>query len=82
MKFWVIQLSLYLIVLSYSPALLTIVHYTGCSSTLAIKVLPMSFMLLLWLQSTPLHLACGYNRVSVVRLLLKQGADVHAKDKG
>ena len=38
--------------------------------------------LLSWLQSTPLHLACGYNRVSVVKLLLKQGADVHAKDKG
>ncbi|XP_065883611.1 poly [ADP-ribose] polymerase tankyrase-2-like [Dysidea avara] len=33
-------------------------------------------------KSTPLHLACGYNRVSVVKLLLKQGADVHAKDKG
>ena len=29
-----------------------------------------------------MHLAAGYNRVSVVRLLVKQGADVHAKDKG
>ena len=33
-------------------------------------------------QSTPLHLAAGYNRVGVVELLLQQGADVHAKDKG
>ena len=34
------------------------------------------------LQSTPLHLAAGYNRVGVVQLLLQHGADVHAKDKG
>ena len=34
------------------------------------------------LQSTPLHLAAGYNRVGIVELLLQQGADVHAKDKG
>ena len=33
-------------------------------------------------QSTPLHLAAGYNRVNVVKLLLGQDADVHAKDKG
>jgi len=33
-------------------------------------------------KSTPLHLAAGYNRVGVVQLLLKHGADVHAKDKG
>ena len=33
-------------------------------------------------QSTPLHLAAGYNRTGVVQLLLKHGADVHAKDKG
>ena len=33
-------------------------------------------------QSTPLHLAAGYNRVRVVQLLLKHRADVHAKDKG
>uniref|UniRef100_A0A2R5LDL0 Poly [ADP-ribose] polymerase n=2 Tax=Ornithodoros turicata TaxID=34597 RepID=A0A2R5LDL0_9ACAR len=33
-------------------------------------------------QSTPLHFAAGYNRVSVVEHLLQQGADVHAKDKG
>ena len=33
-------------------------------------------------QSTPLHLAAGYNRVRVVQLLLQHGADVHAKDKG
>uniref|UniRef100_A0A6Q2YPA2 Poly [ADP-ribose] polymerase n=1 Tax=Esox lucius TaxID=8010 RepID=A0A6Q2YPA2_ESOLU len=33
-------------------------------------------------QSTPLHFAAGYNRVSVVRYLLLHGADVHAKDKG
>lgn len=34
------------------------------------------------LQSTPLHLAAGYNRVGVVELLLQHGADAHAKDKG
>lgn len=33
-------------------------------------------------RSTPLHLAAGYNRGRVVQLLLKHGADVHAKDKG
>ncbi|XP_011480228.1 tankyrase-1 isoform X1 [Oryzias latipes] len=33
-------------------------------------------------QSTPLHLAAGYNRVRIVQLLLQHGADVHAKDKG
>ena len=33
-------------------------------------------------QSTPLHLAAGYNRVGVVEVLIKHGADVHAKDKG
>ncbi|XP_072229854.1 poly [ADP-ribose] polymerase tankyrase-2-like [Leuresthes tenuis] len=33
-------------------------------------------------QSTPLHFAAGYNRLSVVRFLLHHGADVHAKDKG
>lgn len=33
-------------------------------------------------QSTPLHLAAGYNRVRIVQLLLQYGADVHAKDKG
>ena len=41
-----------------------------------------SCCLLLYMQSTPLHLAAGYNRVGVVELLLQQGADVHAKDKG
>ena len=34
------------------------------------------------MQSTPLHLAAGYNRVGVVEVLIKHGADVHAKDKG
>ena len=34
------------------------------------------------IQSTPLHLAAGYNRVGVVEVLIKHGADVHAKDKG
>eukprot|EP00069_Balaena_mysticetus_P015496 bmy_09228T0 len=34
------------------------------------------------MQSTPLHLAAGYNRVRIVQLLLQHGADVHAKDKG
>ncbi|XP_060719936.1 poly [ADP-ribose] polymerase tankyrase-2-like isoform X1 [Tachysurus vachellii] len=33
-------------------------------------------------QSTPLHFAAGYNRVTVVEYLLQHGADVHAKDKG
>ncbi|KER23057.1 hypothetical protein T265_08999 [Opisthorchis viverrini] len=33
-------------------------------------------------HSTPLHFAAGYNRLSVVELLLQYGADVHAKDKG
>ena len=33
-------------------------------------------------QSAPLHLAAGYNRTRIVQLLLQQGADVHAKDKG
>ncbi|CAH1165751.1 unnamed protein product [Phyllotreta striolata] len=33
-------------------------------------------------HSTPLHFAAGYNRVAVVELLLRHGADVHAKDKG
>lgn len=33
-------------------------------------------------RSTPLHLAAGYNRIRVVQLLLQNGADVHAKDKG
>ncbi|MEE6485606.1 hypothetical protein FKM82_014347 [Ascaphus truei] len=33
-------------------------------------------------QSTPLHFAAGYNRVSVVEYVLEHGADVHAKDKG
>ncbi|XP_050293322.1 poly [ADP-ribose] polymerase tankyrase [Anthonomus grandis grandis] len=33
-------------------------------------------------HSTPLHFAAGYNRVPVVDFLLRQGADVHAKDKG
>lgn len=37
---------------------------------------------LVLLQSTPLHLAAGYNRVRIVQLLLQYGADVHAKDKG
>ncbi|XP_059180071.1 poly [ADP-ribose] polymerase tankyrase-2-like [Centropristis striata] len=33
-------------------------------------------------QSTPLHFAAGYNRLSIVQFLLQHGADVHAKDKG
>ena len=35
-----------------------------------------------YFQSTPLHLASGYNRTRIVQLLLQHGADVHAKDKG
>lgn len=37
---------------------------------------------MLCFQSTPLHLAAGYNRTRIVQLLLQHGADVHAKDKG
>lgn len=33
-------------------------------------------------RSTPLHLAAGYNRLKIVQLLLRAGADVQAKDKG
>ncbi|KAL7037562.1 hypothetical protein ACKWTF_009276 [Chironomus riparius] len=33
-------------------------------------------------NSTPLHFASGYNRVSVVEYLLEHSADVHASDKG
>ncbi|EJW81990.1 hypothetical protein WUBG_07101, partial [Wuchereria bancrofti] len=32
--------------------------------------------------STPLHLACGYNRVKTVKILLEKGADVQAVDIG
>lgn len=39
-------------------------------------------ILMLFFQSTPLHLAAGYNRTRIVQLLLQHGADVHAKDKG
>lgn len=33
-------------------------------------------------KSTPLHLAAGYNRIKIVQLLLRNGGDVHSKDKG
>ncbi|KAG8281330.1 Poly [ADP-ribose] polymerase tankyrase-2 [Homalodisca vitripennis] len=33
-------------------------------------------------NSTPLHLAAGYNNVEVAQLLLERGADVNAQDKG
>ncbi|VDM41616.1 unnamed protein product [Toxocara canis] len=33
-------------------------------------------------NSTPLHLACGYNNIEVARLLLENGAEVNAQDKG
>jgi tankyrase len=33
-------------------------------------------------ESTPLHLAAGYNRVRVVQSLLERGALVQARDKG
>uniref|UniRef100_A0A158Q7B9 Poly [ADP-ribose] polymerase n=1 Tax=Elaeophora elaphi TaxID=1147741 RepID=A0A158Q7B9_9BILA len=33
-------------------------------------------------KSTPLHLACGYNRVRAVKILLERGADVQAVDIG
>ncbi len=33
-------------------------------------------------RSTCLHLAAGYNRISIVKILLNKGADVHSRDKG
>ncbi|KAK6638711.1 hypothetical protein RUM43_006978 [Polyplax serrata] len=33
-------------------------------------------------NSTPLHLAAGYNNIEVAELLLEHGADVNAQDKG
>jgi tankyrase len=33
-------------------------------------------------RSTCLHLASGYNRCNIVRILLSKGADVLARDKG
>ena len=33
-------------------------------------------------NSTPLHLAAGYNNVEVAEFLLQNGADVNAQDKG
>lgn len=33
-------------------------------------------------NSTPLHLAAGYNNLEVVEFLLAAGADVNAQDKG
>ena len=33
-------------------------------------------------ESTPLHFAAGYNHPEVVKLLLENGADIEAKDKG
>ena len=33
-------------------------------------------------NSTPLHLAAGYNNVEVAEFLLENGADVNAQDKG
>ena len=33
-------------------------------------------------NSTPLHLAAGYNNFDVAKYLLEQGADVNAPDKG
>lgn len=33
-------------------------------------------------NSTPLHLAAGYNNFEVAKFLLEQGADVNAPDKG
>ena len=32
--------------------------------------------------STPLHIAAGYNNAEIVKLLLKTGANINAKDKG
>ena len=47
----------------------------GCDDEMNVK-------LYFQFQSTPLHLAAGYNRTRIVQLLLQHGADVHAKDKG
>ncbi|CAF2591790.1 unnamed protein product [Rotaria sp. Silwood2] len=33
-------------------------------------------------KSTPLHLAAGYNRLAICKILLEHGADVLCKDKG
>ena len=33
-------------------------------------------------NSTPLHLAAGYNNLEVAEYLLENGADVNAQDKG
>lgn len=33
-------------------------------------------------RSTCLHLASGYNRINIVKILLSRGADVHSRDKG
>ncbi|CAF3561497.1 unnamed protein product [Rotaria sp. Silwood1] len=33
-------------------------------------------------KSTPLHLAAGYNRLTICKILLEHGADVLCKDKG
>ena len=33
-------------------------------------------------NSTPLHLAAGYNHMQVAEWLIQQGANVNAKDKG
>lgn len=59
------------------PALVGAGYLRSCDTN---RPLPLS--LSLSLQSTPLHLAAGYNRVRIVQLLLQHGADVHAKDKG
>ena len=47
---------------------------------LCIKMVIQVFIVIF--QSTPLHLAAGYNRTRIVQLLIQHGADVHAKDKG
>ena len=33
-------------------------------------------------RSTSLHLASGYNRLNVVKILLSKNTDVHSRDKG
>ena len=45
-------------------------------------MIAMNAMVCSIVQSTPLHLAAGYNRTRIVQLILQNGADVHAKDKG
>lgn len=56
--------------------------WMAASAGVLLRYKTAAVVVLLFFQSTPLHLAAGYNRVKTVQLLLQHGADVHAKDKG